>query len=279
MTIPLRSMVLPVFAVLTLAGGAGASPVAPATQVDPPPAQASGDPAAAPAAEGGGARSLSAAPEAATDEAMVADSGPVSAGAEVLFVSAYVWRGFVPADAPSYQPAAWVAVGDLTISSWVSLSGRSAGSATEHDLTVDYSRAWRDWTLSVGWINYVFPQADTDGVSNEIYGGLAYGGPLTPSLRVYHDVHAGSGTYVSLAVGHTMALANRVELSPAVAVGYNHRAWIDRSGWSDVNVSLKAAVPLGRSRLWVVPLVGYSHPMSRAIGPRRAYGGLGLTVR
>ena len=100
----------------------------------------------------------------------------VTSGAEINFYSKYMWRGWVYQDAFSAQPTYWVKFADsLTVSSWMNFSREQVeGPLTEHDLTVDYTKAVSPkFTMSAGWINYVYPALETQNVSNEFYGGLA----------------------------------------------------------------------------------------------------------
>ncbi len=156
----------------------------------------------------------------------------VTAGTEFLASSSYVWRGFQPNSSFSVQPNTWVKIDNLTVSSWMNIARRHVEHrpVTEHDLTIDYSATRGAFTWSAGWINYVFPEVETGRYSNELYAGFSHSSYLNPSFRVYQDVHAGTGTYVNVGVSHTYpVVSSKVTLMPSVALGYNHRQWIDTS--------------------------------------------------
>jgi hypothetical protein len=206
----------------------------------------------------------------------------VTAGTEFLAASSYVWRGFQPNSSFSVQPNTWVKVGNLTVSSWMNIARRHVENrpVTEHDLTVDYSATRGAFTWSAGWINYVFPELETGRYSNELYAGFSHGSYLTPTFRVYQDVHEGSGTYVNFGVSHTYpVVSSNVTLMPSVAVGYNHRQWIDTSTFSDLNMGLRLTVPGPVKRLWLAPFINYSRSLDRAVLESRTYGGLSVAVR
>jgi len=204
----------------------------------------------------------------------------VTAGADLVVTSAYVWRGFVPTDRASVQPMLWVKLGDLTVSSWFNVAGEQPnGALTEHDFTVDWSKARGAWTFSGGWIHYVFPGVSTGGVSSEFYGGVAYAGLLNPTVRVFQDVQEGRGTYVNVGIGHTLALPRGVALTPTVTLGYNHQQWTSESGWSDANVTLRLLVPMPQPHVFLAPFVAYSKSLETGLFPRKLYGGVSLTVK
>jgi hypothetical protein len=203
----------------------------------------------------------------------------ITAGTEFMATSAYVWRGFVPNASFSVQPNTWMKVGDVTVSSWMNVAREHVQNrpVTEHDLTVDYSKSRGNVTWSAGWINYAFPELTAGRYSNELYVGVAHASYFNPSLRVYQDVHEGTGTYVNAAVSHAYEVAD-FTLTPSVALGYNHHQWIDVSTFSDLNVGLRLTIPTPIKRLSVAPFVNHSRSLDAVI-PSRTFGGLALAVR
>lgn len=203
----------------------------------------------------------------------------VTAGTDILGTSAYIWRGFVPTDAFSLQPNSWIKAGGLTLSSWSNMAGRNAGGfLTEHDFTLDYSKSAGRLTMSAGWINYVFPPAETGRHSNELYVGMAHASYLNPAVRVYQDVHAGKGSYLNVAIAHEYPVG-RVAVTPNATLGYNHHQWIDRSTFSDAAFGVKVKIPTPIRRLSISPFVTYSQTLAADIFPSRLYGGLGISVQ
>jgi hypothetical protein len=206
----------------------------------------------------------------------------VAGGTEFLASSSYVWRGFQPNSSFSVQPNTWLKVGNVTVSSWMNIARRHVENrpVTEHDFTVDYSATRGAFTWTAGWINYVFPELETGRYSNEIYAGFSHSSYLSPTFRVYQDVHAGSGTYVNVGVSHTYpVISSNVTLMPSVGLGYNHRQWIETSTFSDLNVGLRLTVPGPVKRLWLAPFINYSRSLDRAVLESKTYGGLSVAVR
>lgn len=232
------------------------------------------------------AQSSSSASEPAPAQAPAAAPAPapkwhVTAGSEWMATNAYIWRGFVPNDSFSVQPNNWIKFGDITVTSWMNIARRHVEGRpiTEHDLTVDYSKTRGAFTWSGGWINYTFPELETGRYSNEFYVGVAHASYFNPSVRVYQDVHEGTGTYVNVAVSHAYPLMHPgVSLTPSVAVGYNHHQWIDVSTFSDLNVGLRLTLPTPLPRLSVAPFINHSRSLDSSVIDSRTYGGLVLAV-
>jgi len=221
----------------------------------------------------------SVAAQSAPDDSQPASQPAVSVGASVAVVSAFVWRGWVLADGVCVQPSVWVEAGGLTLTSWVNVWPHNGGDAfTEHDLTLDYTRSVGRWELSAGYINYLFASNDVGRWSNEFYAGAAVPGPLNPSVRVYQDIHKGSGTYVSVGVSHEVAMgAKGLSLTPSAVLGYNSRQWVEGSGWSDLSVGVLIALPLGR-HVDASASVNYSRSLNEVWFPSKTWGGFALAV-
>jgi hypothetical protein len=209
----------------------------------------------------------------------------VTSGAEINFYSEYMWRGWVYQDAISAQPTYWLKFGDaLTVSSWMNISREQVeGPITEHDLTVDYTKAISPkFTMSAGWINYVYPALETQNVSNEFYGGIAHSSYFNPAARVYVDVHSGTGVYLNLSAGHTYAIGSSgLAATPSFSIAYNHKSWIDTSTWNDANFGVKLTVPTPLKRLFLTPQLYYSKALTDEVPgiESRWYGGIGIVTK
>jgi hypothetical protein len=209
----------------------------------------------------------------------------VSSGGQIDVMSKYLWRGFVLADAVSMQPTYWVKFGSsLTVSSWMNVAREQLeGPLTEHDLTVDYSRALGPkFSMSVGWINYVFPGLDSGSVTNEFYGGLSHSSYLNPTVKVYVDFHEGKGTYFNFSASHTYAFGSQgFAATPSFGLGYNDKQWIDEATWSDANFGVKLTVPTPIKRLFVTPAIYYSKALNKDLGvfDDHFYGGVGIVTK
>ncbi len=179
------------------------------------------------------------------------DESPVAVTFTTAFVNQYIWRGFVLNDTPSMQPGLAVGYKGFTVSSWSNIShtGPNGQSWTEHDFTVDYTKAIGKHSLSGGYINYAFPDLTEGRYTNELYFGYAYDTILKPSFKVYGDFDDGEGLYYFLSMSHSFALPKGMSLNPSVGVGLNQGQWIDQTVMSDLNLGMSLSIPLGHVTL------------------------------
>jgi len=190
----------------------------------------------------------------------------VTGGVDVTVNSAFVWRGFVVCDSPVVQPAVWVAIGPVTVTSWSNIA-RSAPSGrrwTEHDLTVDYSWTRGDYTVSAGWINYFFIDQPSERFTNELYVGVSHQGLVEPGVWVFQDVQAGSGTYILASLGLTHEFRGQESSSPLPWALVTTTG----CGWMPAGSATRASPSRRASRLRFAVLscaiVGYSHAFQPA---------------
>ncbi len=175
----------------------------------------------------------------------------VTGGVNVDLFSHYVWRGFALTDGFAFQPSVFVSTKGMTFTSWSSWSSTDAGcfnaddcpAIREHDFTFDYTKPVGAATVSVGYINYLFPPYRTDeaeaadavGATNELYGGVTFTTLLNPFVKAYFDVDGDDDDTVE---GHIPA----VRRQPADSAG--------RSGDADADVlvrlQLQPVDPRGR---------------------------------
>lgn len=185
----------------------------------------------------------------------------VGFGVSADFNSKYVWRGQLINDDYAFQPGISMTFDKFTAGIWGSLdmtdyTGNS-GEFIEYDYSLDYTTTIAEGVdLSVGVINYYFPGLED---TTEIYYGLAFDLPLSPSVTVYHDVDEIKGTYVSFGIGHS--IEKIAELCPdtpvAMEIGaslgwgsksYNKGYWgapATGSGLNDLAVSVAFPFELG----------------------------------
>jgi hypothetical protein len=264
----------------------------PARAEDPAPATRPA-PAAESAAAAAGSRSLldaaTAAAQTTTPQPTPAPEPeaakfPVTGGVTFDFMSKYIWRGQLLTDDFAFQPTVWGKFGDVTVSSWSSISpDQDGGAFREHDLTVDWTRAVHPKVnLSLGYINYAFPPVDGDGqFTNEFYVVSAFVAPLNPTVKAYFDVHEGKGTYLNFGISHPIPLGDsKLVATPSFALGYNMKQWIDDNTWNDANFGLKLTIPV-HAKVSLAPAIYYTKGLTENYDdliPDKFYGGLSVAI-
>ncbi|MBN1197039.1 MAG: hypothetical protein JXA62_06505 [Candidatus Aminicenantes bacterium] len=206
---------------------------------------------------------------------------------ELSLVSRYIWRGFDlnPENRPALQPSVTVPLGGkgLSLNLWGSFS------ISDRDLDeIDLTLAW-DFSVgnrfagSLGFVQYgwYFSRNFTwrEHTSREFFVSLeASRGRLQPSLSLYWDVAGGSGVYALMGISHREELCCGRELELSASLGYNHRQWIDQSGFSDLNFGI--SLPQRFYRVTVVPSAHLAVILMDAVNPGtdlEIWGGISVT--
>jgi hypothetical protein len=154
-------------------------------------------------------------------------------GISADYFGKYVWRGQNLNDDPVFQPGISAGYADLTATIWGSFDltnyNGNSGDFYELDYSLDYSGSvpgFEGVDYSIGIIYYDFP-GSTVKDTTELYWGLVFDLPLSPSITVYHDVDEAEGSYVSLGLAHS--IEKIAELSPDCSVGMEIGASL---GWA-----------------------------------------------
>lgn len=204
------------------------------------------------------------------------------------FMGKYIWRGQNLSDDPVFQPGLSITSDNLTAGIWgnmdlTNINGNS-GDFSEIDYSFDYSSsiAGIDGVgYSVGVIYYDFPGTATKDTT-EVYWGLAFDLPFSPSITIYHDVDEAEGSYVSLAAEHSiekiaeLAVDLPVGLDVGVSLGwgsgsYNKYYWeTDQSKIQDISISVGFPVEIAGWK--VAPNLNYVTLLSDDIRNADTYG-------
>lgn len=181
---------------------------------------------------------------------------------EIALVSRYIWRGFdlLPENKAAVQPylAADLGKSGLSLGLWSSFALANWDTyrgADEIDLTLTYTfNMPESWEVTAGFTNYGywFTPGFTfkDGTSQEIFATVARNDmPLAPQLSVYYDFNLGSGLYVTLEGSLEKELSERLSLEAGALVGFNSRQYIEKTGFSDIDLYARAPLALGRVEL------------------------------
>jgi len=204
------------------------------------------------------------------------------------FFSKYIWRGQNLDDDPVFQTGISASYKGLTASIWGNLEltniNGNSGDFSEVDYSLDYSGAIpsiKGVGYCTGIIYYDFP-GTTVKDTTEIYWGLNFDLPLSPSITVYHDVDEVEGSYVSLAFGHS--IEKIAELGPDLPVGmeigaslgwgsgsYNEYYWgTEQSKLNDLAFSV--SFPIEIADWAVAPSLNYITLLSNDIRDTDVYG-------
>jgi hypothetical protein len=195
----------------------------------------------------------------------------ISVDASIDALSGYVWRGFVLGADPALvlQPSLTFGFGEsgLSLNVWGSFFGMDRGTpksldeADELDFTIDYTRAVNESvSISLGFIEYAFPSlAAGTKHSEEVYGALAAGGPLAPSLTAYYDFGVADAMYLTAGVAPEFPLNEdgSVTLSLSGSVG----AFLSNGGAGNHfgNVTVSAGVGIPAGAFTITPLAGFTY--------------------
>jgi len=195
------------------------------------------------------------------------NSAPLSADAEIAFLSAYVSRGQVCNDRPVMQPALTVARGGFSFNAWgnFNLTDRitDKNDFSEIDLGLAYDLPTEVMEWQVGFLEYVYPHTLTEVEvetaegpvtetqaypgTREMYISAGYPNPyLTPNLTVYYDIDEADGAYVYGSLEREVEITDAFTLTPGFSSGYGTRNYNDfffgvrKDAWNDGNVYLNA---------------------------------------
>lgn len=204
------------------------------------------------------------------------------------FFGKYIWRGQDLNDDPVFQPGLTANYGGLSAAIWGNLEltniNGNSGDFSEIDYSLDYSSAvpgMRGIGYSIGAIYYDFPGTKVKDTT-ELYWGLKFDLPLSPSITFYHDVDEAKGTYASFALGHS--IENIVRLGPDIPIGmevgaslgwgsgsYNRYYWgTDQGKLQDLAFSV--AFPMEIAGWKVAPNLNYVTLVSDDIRDTDVYG-------
>jgi len=197
---------------------------------------------------------------------------PGAVAGQVDLVSRYIWRGFdlLPDNHPAIQPYLSVDLGQsgFSLSVWSSFAlakWDEYKGANEIDLTLAYTfKTSEKWEVTAGFTNYGYFFADDfkfkDNTSQEIYATIARTDlPLSPTLSVYYDFNLGSGLYVTFGGSHELKVSEKVSVEAGGLIGFNSRQYIDKTGFSDID--LYARVPLTMGKLTLTPSLNVMIPL------------------
>lgn len=215
----------------------------------------------------------------------------VDIGANISFLSAYIWRAQTLVDSPVLQPAGYVSYKGFTFNFWSNWDVTDEDEFTEIDYTWDYSTSLGFLTLhedgefldkinvTAGYTLYTFPNLDTDDISNEVFAGISLDTILNPSYTAYWDFDEGDGWYHEWGIGHSFDL-EPITIDTGLAMGLNVDQWGFDTSLTALLFSLASTVPLNAltkievlKYITVQPIIAYSLPLDNQYD-NELYGGV-----
>ncbi len=144
--------------------------------------------------------------------------------------SAYVWRGITFNDGLVFQPSIDVGNGGFGLNVWGNMDlddygdQLDSGQFSEIDLTLSYSFDVDPVSVSLGYIEYLFPQTDEGGAlgTREIYLSLGMDiiENLSAGLKGYYDFDEVEDYYINFSLNYNIPLIEPVSIDLAAAAGY-----------------------------------------------------------
>ena len=225
----------------------------------------------------------------------------VSTSLDLSYVSKYVWRGLVPNPDPAFQPSlTFTHTSGVALNIWGSMDttdvgegigyGDASGNLTEIDYTLSYSKSISNLALNGGLISYTFPHTGADSTA-EVFGGVCFGGTLSPTLSVNYDFDQADGFYASFSGSYacnltpnrktptTMNLTGKMSYASA---NYNSFYFgTDKGAFTDFVLS--ASYPFQLNKMFkLTPSVSYSSVVDGDLrdavsDPDVFYGGVTLS--
>lgn len=168
--------------------------------------------------------------------ALAEDESPVSASGDMAALSQYVWRGYAFSDdSIVFQPSATITYGGFGFNLWGNLDTDYGDDAdfNETDMTLSYDWSYDTVSMGLGYIYYGLEGED----SQELYYTIGFDTILVPSLTIYRDIDAFEGWYISLGIGHSIAVTDDVALDLSGSIGYYDLDDVDYSELHDASIS------------------------------------------
>jgi hypothetical protein len=228
--------------------------------------------------------------------------------------SAFVWRGITVSENPVIQPALDVALPsgfDLTLWGNLDLGDNhgefSSGEFSETDLILSYGYTTGAVSLTVGYIEYLYPhqtsEATTSGTNEVALPGARNGGALpgtreiyigfdvdlglgfAASTYLYNDVDEVKDFYANGGVTYSYECAAMVTTELGASVGFAGKDWAAYNsggtdgGFHEYTVTLGVRYPIPASSMEIGAQVAYTDSLDTDVLPdpeTHMYGGCSL---
>ncbi len=173
-------------------------------------------------------------------------------GADMSFVSRYVWRGLAQNSSPAFQPKAWASKWGFTPFVWANMNlgdEPNRGKFNEVDFSLSYEKSFGGFTIKPGFVYYAFPNVDIRS-TGEAYLALAYKWKgLEVSSTSYFDVREVQGGYYgSMSLAYSCQLKETYLFQAALTQGFANAKWnkyyagVEKSTVDNLTIDLSVAV-------------------------------------
>jgi hypothetical protein len=159
-----------------------------------------------------------------------AEENPITGNVMLAGLNKYIFRGYELSDKSIVlQPSMGIAYRGFSASFWGNIDTDEHAtqsfapdrpdhkSFNEIDLNLSYTHSWGKLSLSGGYIYYGTKYtAETE----EVFASISYDIFLKPTLTVYRDITAYPGTYLNLALSHSLKIYREITLDLGASAGY-----------------------------------------------------------
>lgn len=223
----------------------------------------------------------------------IAPAFAADATATADFESAYVWRGLTLNDGAVFQPSMDVSSGGFDFNVWgnFDISKNDANGErnrfSEVDLTLSYGFDLDPVKLTVGGIEYLFPNTGSEG-TREVYLDIS-GSPfegVSAGITGYYDCQLVHDYYTSLHLNYDYTFAGGLDVGAGAACGIAGKDTAvayggTQAGLHDYTLSLNASYPVIRA-MQVGAYIAYTDTFNRKVMPTQKvdfHGGANISYK
>ena len=203
------------------------------------------------------------------------------------FYSAYVWRGITLNDGLVFAPSVDIAnIGDFTLNVWGNMDlddyngALESGEFSENDITLSYAVPVKGFDLTLGYIEYLFPNGGES--TSEVFVSSGFDtGVISIGVDGYYDFDQVDDYYAKLTLSRGFPITNRFSLDLSADAGFagDKMAVGGESGFHDYNIGLAGAIALA-PRATLTLTAAYAGSGDEDVLPDQEvdfYGGVGLS--
>lgn len=207
---------------------------------------------------------------------------------DVTTNSAYVWRGITFNDGAVLQPSIDVSKGGFGINVWGNYDiddyddTLDNGQFSEIDLTMSYGFSIKSVDMSIGYIEYLFPNAALPA-GREVFVtcGIEPIKGLSLGLSVYYEIDEVEDIYANISAAYGYSISEALSLEIGVSAGYIGEDYSvgGESGLNDICASLSGSYSVSDA-LGITAGIYYVDTLDKDVLPEQdvtTYGGIGAS--